>query len=130
MKPGQELDALIAEKVMGLTKPECGWGEGDNGKGSFWNFPLRPYSTGIAAAWEIVDKGLIESLVKLKDGRWYAKPARLEINFETDEEELTCGFSIDYGYYEIPIYEENNEGAIANTAALAICLAALKVVSK
>lgn len=36
LKPGRELDALVAEKVMG--------GE------------LRPYSTDISAAWEVVEK--------------------------------------------------------------------------
>jgi hypothetical protein len=58
-----ELDALIAEKVMGLkpcvdpvgrcegahmTPPRC-WGTGKGGS------DLQPYSTSIAAAWEIVE---------------------------------------------------------------------------
>lgn len=64
-KPGRELDALIAEKVMGLKKGEyyvdysrltvqernvidrCqGWAPE----------LLRPYSTDIAAAWQVVEK--------------------------------------------------------------------------
>lgn len=42
MKPGRELDALIAEKVMRITKSG--------------NTDPKPYSTDIAAAWEVVEK--------------------------------------------------------------------------
>ena len=47
MKAGRELDALVAEKVMGLTEED--WIAGPTG------LP-RPYSTDIAAAWEVVEK--------------------------------------------------------------------------
>lgn len=58
MKPGRELDALVAEKVMGLVNCE-------KHKGSYCHaFPespdkggeTKPYSTDIAAAWEVVEK--------------------------------------------------------------------------
>jgi hypothetical protein len=53
MEPGRELDALVAEKVMGWTKVgENAW-EAPNIKG----YPLLPrYSTDIATAWEVVEK--------------------------------------------------------------------------
>lgn len=63
MKPGRELDALIAEKVFKLkpcsdplgrcegahTNPIQCWGDGGAGE------ELRPYSTYITAAWEVVE---------------------------------------------------------------------------
>lgn len=53
MKPGRELDALVAEKVMGWTLPQHSpfllW----QGRNCVVEF--RP-STDIAAAWEVVEK--------------------------------------------------------------------------
>ena len=71
MKPGRELDALIAEKVMGLhefcsyagkSKASLGWGKNgaDFFKGEISALPS--YSTNIASAWEIVEK--LQSLRK------------------------------------------------------------------
>lgn len=72
MKAGRELDALVAEKVMGLIVPE--WGEdtlcpycGSEmrycGTGSRcstcqeWRYGrYKEYSTDIAAAWEVVER--------------------------------------------------------------------------
>jgi hypothetical protein len=55
MKPGRELDLLVAEKVMGLdvsnhSKPhyDCRW--------CWKNESIDEYSTDIAAAFEIVEK--------------------------------------------------------------------------
>lgn len=69
LPPGRELDALIAEKVMGWNKftshPE-GWT--DVGEGPWFIIPgeikceavrsdeIPAYSTDIAAAWEVVEK--------------------------------------------------------------------------
>jgi hypothetical protein len=72
MKAGKELDALIAEKIMGLVKvpyndptrfyyleaescPTCGY------DGKFWDanqnsYEIPPYSTVIASAWEVVEQ--------------------------------------------------------------------------
>lgn len=56
MEAGRELDALVAEKVMGL---DCSWrcvtldGTGrDRGPAR----RIKPYSTNIDAAWEVVEK--------------------------------------------------------------------------
>jgi hypothetical protein len=54
MKPGRELDALIAEKVMGQKLHQSAF------HGFLWfgedGFPVKPYSTDIAASWEVVEK--------------------------------------------------------------------------
>lgn len=60
MKPGPELDALIAEKVMGgkrhfvdsILNVDVSAKTFTIGKG--WEYP--PYSTDIAAAWEVVHR--------------------------------------------------------------------------
>lgn len=70
MKPGRELDALVAEKVMGL---KINWDEttpcplcGDVGRfcgarmwcshDGWYYSQYKDYSTDIAAAWEVVEK--------------------------------------------------------------------------
>jgi hypothetical protein len=65
MKPGRELDALIAEKVMGLVihhKRRDEWNDGDS---LFYVYYVEDeehiehvpkYSTDISAAWEVVKK--------------------------------------------------------------------------
>ncbi len=72
LKPGRELDALVAEKVMGLKIVVKVWGTGkkyrsfsvgepdyiyssDRPEGELINSVPR-YSTDIAAAWEVVEK--------------------------------------------------------------------------
>lgn len=56
MKPGPELDALVAEKVMGLSK-EPPWPKPFKWYSRWWYYDreFRP-STDIAAAWEVVEK--------------------------------------------------------------------------
>jgi len=73
MKPGRELDALVAEKVMGCRVtwlvykgtgekyPHCGCtdyngGPHSNDPGGVWDNELAYYSTDISAAWEVVEK--------------------------------------------------------------------------
>lgn len=117
MLPGRELDALIAEKVMGIPSRDV------------YLDPVKHYSTDISAAWEVVEKGFVESVVKLRDGRYYARPAQFDWNDKVDKEEMICGYDMDGttgGYYEIPIYEKDTFGAISMTAPHAISLAALK----
>lgn len=72
LKPGRELDALVAEKVMGwkqYTFPDAEWCQGYAGK-QYWQdgvttvtctnedgTPNCPnYSTNIAAAWAVIEK--------------------------------------------------------------------------
>lgn len=50
MKPGRELDALIAEKVMGLATAE------EDSDENWVPVGVPGYSTDIAAAWEVVGK--------------------------------------------------------------------------
>lgn len=138
MKPGRELDALVAEKVMGFevkteTRPyelsDLNLHPGDRYIGDGKQIP--PYSTEIGAAWTIVDKGLIESLVRLRDGRWFARPCQKEFNLDTEKDVLKVGWDMGpHGmYYEIPIYEKDHDecGAFGVSAPHAICLAALKL---
>jgi hypothetical protein len=56
MKPGRELDALVAEKVMGMSHKEM-WGINDYREdGSPVYMPDFPsYSEDIHAAWEVVE---------------------------------------------------------------------------
>lgn len=51
MEAGRELDALIAEKVMGWTRKGEGWCP----PGWESTFMLSAYSTDIAAAWQVVE---------------------------------------------------------------------------
>lgn len=114
MKAGRELDALVAEKVMGeswcqLMKD----GEATSETGprkclcGAIGYPYehhRPYSTDIAAAWEVVEKiGLFtdKQLVLAHDGQ----------NWIICEEVTPAGCQMIL--------------ASADTAPLAICLAAL-----
>ena len=70
MKPGLELDILVAEKVFGHKVVTKRWGKekqyasyslgepdyyDDAGASVLWN-PVPDYSTDIKAAWEVVDK--------------------------------------------------------------------------
>lgn len=61
MNAGRELDALVAEKVMGWTWDEnTAWSPTGSrnarvADGDLWWW-LPPYSTDIAAAWEVVER--------------------------------------------------------------------------
>lgn len=112
MTPGHELDVLIADKVMLNGCPACehdgsgmcpdcnGWGRLE---------PLKPYSTDIAAAWEVLEKltGRFPylALFRVQDG-----PNRWVVSESGD----------DYA----------SDLARAPTAPHAICLAALAVLAK
>lgn len=123
MQPGRELDALIAEKVMGITKlshrpldanemcRRCfrPAGQGDNLPASC---VAQPYSTDIAAAWEVVEKlDLFGKRDMFIYKNWRGK-------YSIDET-VDAGM----GTRDIAIAE-------ADTAPQAICLAALKAVGE
>lgn len=103
MKAGRELDALVAEKVMGLMmidgkeKYPCD----SSSKGYILTDP-EPYSTDIAAAWLVVEK--------LRD--------TLHVNWDI------CSDSTSW-WAKIGNLETLKA---ADSAPLAICLAALKAV--
>jgi len=104
MKPGRELDALIAEKVFGL---EVEWKEGFGSKEVFPVSRLTAipeYSTDIAAAWLVVEKLKGREPSIAYEGEKYGWEVSLTINHE-----IFC------------IY--------GKSAPHAICLAALKAVS-
>jgi len=64
LKPGRELDALVAEKVMGLSFKKMGnkyvyqipCPEKRKGCAVWHGEEVSPYSIDIAAAWEVVEK--------------------------------------------------------------------------
>lgn len=99
LKAGRELDALVAEKVMGLDVRQGGYAGGIGQH-------LRPYSRDIGAAWEVVEK---------LEGKGFSyhietgEPGMVDAFFDTD--------------VDSPIF-----WAAAKTAPHAICLAALKAV--
>lgn len=115
LQPGRELDALVAEKVVGQVRVgECPLdidGCGGKYEPQIGQWPcLPPYSTDMAAAWQAVnamlDRGLEYTAEgegkKTKEHRWQFGPFR------------SNGYPTDFG-----------EG---DTAAHAICLAALKAI--
>lgn len=113
MKPGRELDALVAEKVMGRSKTVVlGY--------LTITRPVPHYSTDISAAWEIV-----EELSKRRAG-----PSNdLEfddIHMWCDRRKLLHGSGVHTRYIATfdGLMEYNGEG---ETMAHAICLAALKI---
>lgn len=115
MKSGRDLDALMAEKVMGWTDVNL------NGSGIPPHFKhltsheLYPnYSTDIAAAWEVVEKLTSSEGIKLE-----IHPSN-------------C-----FKEYEVGITFEDKDGDamgpfyfLEKTAPHAICLAALKAVDQ
>lgn len=118
MKPGRDLDALIAEKVMGGNQYEAYFVKAIDHDSASVSYETRltwpPYSTDIAAAWVVVDALYIhkhvmvlykENTVMAPSG-WYA--------------------SFDFKYPEPDKAED--QFIWAKTAPHAICLAALKAV--
>lgn len=122
MPAGRELDALVAEKVMGWTACDANeayprWMHGDpgdefaeagRGRGcapltTAWRVPYSRYSTDIAAAWEVVEK--------VRGDR--------DVWLQWDSETSIWGCQFFSGGHE----------CFADTAPLAICRAALKAVS-
>lgn len=128
LEAGRELDALVAEKVMGLnltvipeTCPYCdgyvsqnrdpGW---CGSCGAYVNEP-EPYSTDIAAAWEVVEKMRTWKGKGTLGCRACIEIHSIDGSFEEGENKP----------YLAMIW--GKEG-IAKTAPLAICRAALKAV--
>jgi hypothetical protein len=100
MTPGPKLDALVAEKVMGLVIPSRpGWGP-------------KPYSTDIAAAWEVVEKfGHFHIQTVFGDGSVDSFGEMIRVRLTTEA-----------------TLQGRTMESIAETAPHAICLAALKAV--
>lgn len=103
----RERDALVAEKVMGFTKPSLGWGFHELESGSYVNYPLPHYTTDISEVWEVVDK--------LKKKRVF-----INMGFSPISNRYAVNFST------VTVMKDSN--GYAPTAPEAICLAALKAV--
>lgn len=105
MKAGRELDALIAEKVMGWKKGELNWTIDESwidSKGSYkWVGKFSP-STNISDAYQVVEKLLKDKLVFI--------------------DLLICSYSCK-ATISTP---DGNYEAEAETAPLAICIASLR----
>lgn len=109
MKPGRELDALIAENVMGLTKPKEDLPSWQHEYSGTKPFPL-PYSTDIAAAWEVLDTlkalGCLITVSWTKKSKWHCYA-----EYYSDKDQ--CIYS---------------EYSLEESASQAICLTALKMI--
>lgn len=107
MKVGNELDALIAEKVMGHEVSRYGDTDAWYDEQGHW---IKPYSTDIAAAWQVVNK-----IADSRDPHWFS----IDRWYGTWVAGWRCGDSApDDPSWELEM--------TADTAPLAICLAALK----
>jgi hypothetical protein len=120
MEAGRELDVLVAEKVMGEIKPvyshefhiEPKWSIGGNwyclpeySSGDICEWQPKPFSTYIAAAWEVVEK------------------------IQSNGDVLSLTYLEDFGEMMWDVhFRIANTFAYAPTAPLAICRAALLAV--
>jgi hypothetical protein len=135
VKVGRELDALIAEKVMGWRllkqmvippKAIAGLPSGikDDGKVEYKDIP--PYSTDIAAAWTVVEK--IKKLkVVRKDALGNDITLDFHISCDGDRWLAEWHFCSSYAEGSDDISEHS---VFEDTPPHAICLAALKAVEK
>lgn len=126
MKTGRELDALIAEKVMGLSlahmpdardsKSGVIVSEISDSDVYFWDgrerdwSPIPNYSTDVAAAWEVVEK---------------FKSKKIEFALIRDVSIWQASFQWNDSF---PYHWDCIEWVDGETAPHAICLAALKAV--
>lgn len=103
MKPSRELDWLIMEKVLG--RDSCGLTDAATFDNALDHVP--EYSAEITAAWDVVEK-LRLAVIPGEDGKWRA---------------------VDFEFIPDCVYYETNLSLMppADTAAFAICLAALAV---
>lgn len=117
MKPGRELDALVAEKIMDILvkhdvyNPHKGFIFGYDEHGIA--VQLSHYSTEMASAWLVVEKLALEGI-------------RIEIN-PTD-----VGYQVSFLRYDpsqefTPWTSIGNSTVESETAQHAICLSALRV---
>jgi hypothetical protein len=100
----RKLDALVAEKVMGLVPSAA------VGKRKVWN-DLPHYSSNITAAWEVVEKFTLRIRIEC-----YAESDY--VDFDSEE----C--------WHVDIWAPSREGCCvtAPTVTIAICKAALQAV--
>lgn len=132
LEEGSELDALVAEKVMGAQWVPYTWYDGsaklylleqggkppkgddfdllEDGRIVGWNMP--EYSSDMAAAWRVVEY------------IWKTKQMMIELERSYGMDGTSKGWSCRFGGFDDGVY------ALADTMPLAICRAALKAVLK
>ena len=114
MPAGREMDALVAEKVMGMKVSKKG--------GLRWRVNRRTellskYSTSISAAWEVVEK--------LKDAMsTIGMAGTFNMEFDLESGQWEVGYT-DLDYDKGWCWEDGWP-VMADTAPLAICRASLK----
>jgi hypothetical protein len=115
MKPGREIDTLIAKHVFGhevKAGSKTIWERTDSG-----DRPLRPYSKEIQFAWEVAEKMNI-SLLPIENGQWFAMVGQ------------RWSSPADFMKYLKDAQFMNAGAAVGDSAALTICLAALRATEK
>lgn len=116
MKPGRELDALVAEKVMGIKTEYYSGCLVEKVSAHFeqrvypLDYLIPEYSTDISAAWKVVER--IEK-------RFVLQKVFLP---HSDQPSFSAHFSNE------KVIDFWREGSVAPTASHAICLAALKTI--
>lgn len=128
MKPGKELDALVAEHVLGWGPREinhstsilCKWRNPEDSTG-YNDYSLPSFSSDIAAAWELVEKLKVGHREVRSDGCVVKDSIRIEYR-ETTGSWFVCWAYSGWNFME---FEHWTEG---ESAPHAICLAALKTV--
>ena len=131
MEAGKELDALVAEKVMGIAPSEWPWGchaEGHTMDEDVWCYTCGmlysegervppPYSSSISAAWRVVEKmrsgGWLVSMLGMMEGAW---EGRYHASFRHVSQS------------EFGMHVRSAPASSAMSAPHAICLAALEAV--
>lgn len=144
MKPGRELDALVAEKVMGLPPfakailPKLGRHIiADNSGASCLvcgrdvrddDLCLPRYSTDIASAWKVIEK------IHSSEFNWSSGVGFWDGNQSNTKLKISLSFKCedDYKAWSIRLYDEQNNtlhmATVGDSAPHIICLAALKAV--
>lgn len=110
MKPGRELDALVAEKVMGwVIGSDHISHDGIGFSRQYLDIALPRFSTDIFAAWKVVEK--LHSL-----------GFKIGVDAQTNSYSACVVATLEKGIYKVVANE------VKETAPHAICLAALKAV--
>ena len=101
MKPGRELNNLIAEQVMGISPGTT-------------RTP-RDYSNNMADAWEVATRMGI-TLIPIEDGSWFAMVGPNK-GWRSPQAFIECMQKGDFA---------KSGAAVSENAALSICIAAIK----
>jgi hypothetical protein len=117
MKPGKEMDILVATQVMGhaISKQKQMVYEASH-QGTR---PLRSYSKNIEDAWEVV-MAIGITMIPIDDGSWFAMVGPRE-GWKSPAEFIDCMQKGDFA---------RSGAAVTQSAPLSICLAALNAVEK